>query len=106
MSFAPSIVSASAADLPAIRAFLAEAHLPATDLADSTAVRFWMIKDESRLLGTVALERYGDVAVLRSLAVSADRRGSGLGTLLLRHAEKMARQDGIRANGSPSNSHD
>ena len=96
-SFIPSIAAASAADLPAIRAFLADAQLPVADLVDSTPVRFWLIRDGERLLGTVALENYADVAVLRSLAVSGGRRGKGLGQLLLFYAESLARRDGIRA---------
>jgi len=91
----PSLGVAGAADLPAIRDLLSQAGLPIADLTDATPIRFWLIRKEGSLIGTVALERYGNVAVLRSLAVHPGHRGNGLGVALLRQAELGAWEEGI-----------
>jgi amino-acid N-acetyltransferase len=96
-SFAISFEAATAADLPAIRELLVDAGLPVTDLTDATPVRFWLVRDQGRVVGTVALERHGNVAMLRSLAVRPDHRRTGLGRALIEHAERCARDEGIRA---------
>src|SRR6266481_4035664 len=41
------------------------------------------------------MEIYGDVALLRSLAVAAPRRQIGLGTALVEHAEQEALRQGV-----------
>ena len=45
---------------------------------------------ERRIVGTAALELHADGALLRSVAVSADVRGCGLGTSLTQSALRMA----------------
>ena len=93
----PLIVEASAADLSAIRQLLLDAELPVADLADGTPVHFWMARKRGSLVGTVALERFGDAAMLRSLAVRPGFRGAGLGQALVRHAEACASAAGIHS---------
>ena len=44
----------------------------------------------------MGVELFGDVALLRSLAVSADARSSGMGTALVRHVESYAVSQGVR----------
>ena len=46
-------------------------------------------------MGTAALERYGDAALLRSVAVAADVRGTGLGRALVHAAIAHARDSGV-----------
>ena len=46
--------------------------------------------ERRRIVGTAALELYADGALLRSVAVSADVRGCGLGTSLTQSALRMA----------------
>ena len=48
------------------------------------------------LVGCVALEVMDDVALLRMLAVSPERRGEGLGYLLVETATERARNQGVR----------
>jgi amino-acid N-acetyltransferase len=48
-------------------------------------------------VGAVALERHGNAAMLRSLVVRPDHRGTGLGRALVRHAERCALDEGIEA---------
>ena len=45
--------------------------------------------------GVVGLEIYGKAALLRSLAVRADRRGQGIGSRLVECAESYARERGV-----------
>jgi UDP-N-acetylmuramate: L-alanyl-gamma-D-glutamyl-meso-diaminopimelate ligase len=53
--------------------------------------------DESApLVGCVAVETVGDVALLRMLAVAPERRGEGLGYMLVETATDRARSQGIR----------
>jgi len=91
----PSFDVASAVDLPAIRNLLSQAQLPVADLKDATPIRFWLIRKRGSVIGTVALERYGNAAMLRSLAVHPGHRGNGLGLALLHQAERGAVEEGI-----------
>jgi len=93
---APSLEPADDADLPAIRELLTDAQLPIADLTETGPVRFWLMRDGESLIATVGLERYGNVAMLRSLVVRADHRGKGLGNAVLRQAEQQAITEGIR----------
>ena len=45
----------------------------------------------------VGLELYGEVALLRSLAVASSRRGTGVGSGLVAHAERHARDQGVQS---------
>jgi UDP-N-acetylmuramate: L-alanyl-gamma-D-glutamyl-meso-diaminopimelate ligase len=54
-------------------------------------------EDESApLVGCVAVEAMGDVALLRMLAVAPERRGEGLGYVLVETATERARWQGVR----------
>ena len=44
---------------------------------------FLVARDDRELLGVVGLERYGEVGLLRSLAVSPKARGRGVGSSLV-----------------------
>jgi UDP-N-acetylmuramate: L-alanyl-gamma-D-glutamyl-meso-diaminopimelate ligase len=52
--------------------------------------------DAAPLVGCVAIEMVGDVALLRMLAVAPDRRGEGLGYVLVEAATERARTQGVR----------
>jgi UDP-N-acetylmuramate: L-alanyl-gamma-D-glutamyl-meso-diaminopimelate ligase len=51
--------------------------------------------DGQSLVGCVAVERVADVALLRMLAVAPERRGEGLGYLLVEAAANKARSEGV-----------
>jgi N-acetylglutamate synthase-like GNAT family acetyltransferase len=51
---------------------------------------------DAPLVGCVALEAMDDVALLRMLAVVPERRGEGLGYLLVETATERARNQGVR----------
>ncbi len=89
-----SIERGSAQDLPAVLALLAENDLPAAGLAEHGDVMV-VARAEGQVVGSAALELYGDQALLRSVAVAHGRRGQGLGRDLVRAALNLARDCGV-----------
>ena len=77
-------------------ALLADAQLPTEDLTEAHCDHFFFAGPASQPTGLVGLELFGDVALLRSLVVSAGRRRQGEGIALLAHAEHYARAHGVR----------
>lgn len=92
-----TVRDAAPADLPAVRQLVTEAGLPLDGLEDAGHVLVAQAGDV--VVGTVALERYGDegapVFLLRSAAVDPAWRGRGLGAALTGAA--LARVDADRA---------
>ena len=87
---------AVAADRPVIRSLLAEAGLPVADLDLAPELTFWVVRDDAgRPIGAIGLECHGDAGLLRSLVVTPDRRGQGLGRLLVKTLEEHASGTGI-----------
>jgi len=84
------IENATPADIPAIRALLANEHLPTDDLHEALLANFWVARDGARVCGTVAIENLGTSTLLRSLAVTPAYRHDGLGRQLVAHAEAKA----------------
>lgn len=70
--------AASADDLLEIRTLLESAGLPTSDLV-SARPEFVAIREEGSLVAAGALQRFGSSALVRSVVVSHDRRGMGLG---------------------------
>jgi len=81
---------------PEIVALLSANGLPTSDLEAGTA-QFLGVRDNRGLEGIVAIQPFGAAGLLRSLAVRADRRGSGLGSALVLEAERLAAERGIGA---------
>lgn len=84
---------AGARKLGELRALLASAGLPAGDLtvAHLPLFRLATVRDD-RLVGAVGLELAGAAALLRSLVVAPELRGSGLGQALVDAALELARE--------------
>jgi amino-acid N-acetyltransferase len=82
-------------DWPKIAALLAMADLPLAG-ADEHLPDFFLAFRENLLVGTAGLERYGDTALLRSVAVASTERGQGLGQVLVRQALAHAASLGLR----------
>lgn len=80
----------SAQDLIAIRALLEGAGLPTRDL-DSARPEFAVVRVDGRVVAAGALQRFGSSALLRSLVVTPDRRGGGLGSSVVSELERRAR---------------
>ncbi|MGQ0798536.1 MAG: arsenic resistance N-acetyltransferase ArsN2 [Pseudomarimonas sp.] len=88
------IQSASAQDVPAIRALLERSGLPISDLA-SAPIDLLVIHDGGGLIGVIGVERLSQHGLLRSLAVASEQRNSGLGDALVHAAEAHARALGL-----------
>ena len=86
--------SASAADLVPIRALLEASGLPTSDLA-SARPEFAVIRERGQVVAAGALQRYGSSALLRSVVVTAARRRSGLGQIIVAELERLARASQI-----------
>jgi amino-acid N-acetyltransferase len=74
---------------------LAAAQLPTEDLTTAHCEHFFFAGSATEPTGLVGLELFGNVALLRSLVVAPDKRGTGEGAALLRHAEDHARARGV-----------
>jgi len=83
--------------LLAVKELLNSARLPTADITTEHMEHFLGAWSDSTLEGVVGVERYGTVALLRSLAVAASKQGSGLGSRLLSQAEQYAAERGVRS---------
>jgi amino-acid N-acetyltransferase len=79
-----TIRPAAPEDAPAVRALVVGADLPLDGLDDAAVLL--VAETDGGVVGTVALERYGEgsgtIFLLRSAAVAPDRRGRGIGAAL------------------------
>ncbi|HEY1891681.1 MAG TPA: arsenic resistance N-acetyltransferase ArsN2 [Steroidobacteraceae bacterium] len=85
---------ATATDAEAIHDLLVRNGLPTSDLAASRA-QFIVACDGDSVIATGAIEPFGSAALLRSVAVKAQWRGSGVGRLIVAELERRARDAGI-----------
>jgi len=78
----PSIKAAAPSELSELLALLEECQLPREGVAEHLE-GFLVARDDRGFLGVVGLERYDNVGLLRSLAVSPRARGRGVGSSLV-----------------------
>lgn len=90
-----NVGQAAITDLPEILSLLSAAGLPMSDLADGSQVEFLVARRGEHVVGVVGLERFGEVGLLRSLAVGAEHQRQGLGLALTRALEAHAASTGI-----------
>jgi amino-acid N-acetyltransferase len=77
---------------------LLHAHgLPVLDLTDEHLQHFFFAGPDGSLTGLVGLEIYDSVALLRSLVVDENARGTGLGAALTHHAEHYSASKNVGA---------
>jgi amino-acid N-acetyltransferase len=75
---------------------LAEAGLPVADLDSAPRLTIWVVRDDTgRAVAAIGLELHGDAGLLRSLIVTPERRGHGLGETLVRTLEAHASATGV-----------
>jgi len=91
------IDAAHAADAAAIFALLEQQHLPLDGLRDHLSTTLVARTDGGQIVGSAALEIYADGALLRSVAIAADRQQRGLGRQLTESAIALARDRQVRA---------
>jgi UDP-N-acetylmuramate: L-alanyl-gamma-D-glutamyl-meso-diaminopimelate ligase len=90
-----AVMPATAADLSKVRELLLRSKLPTAGVPEDLA-ELWVLKDTAgEVRGCVAMEVYGDSALLRSLAVHPERRGEGLGWMLAEAVQLRVRQRGL-----------
>jgi amino-acid N-acetyltransferase len=89
------IHTASETDLPAIRKLLQTAGLP-LDGVDDHVNTMVVAKNGDELVGAAAVELYIDGALLRSVVVSPNVRGQGVGHQLTDAALGIAKQRGSK----------
>ncbi len=90
----PTISPAQPPDLPAIFDLLERSKLPRAGLEQHVATTL-VAREGARIVGSAGLELYGTAALLRSVAVTAERHGQGLGQALTVAALELARQRGV-----------
>ncbi|SRR5258706_2982670 len=90
----PRIRTATEKDAEDIRSLLGRNGLPTRDLVSSRP-EFIVACAGTRIIGAGALERFGATALLRSIVVSVEARGAGLGALLVRELERRAHAAGV-----------
>lgn len=90
-----TIEQAQARDLEDVLALLNDVALPSEGVKEHFS-QFLVARDGGRLVGCVGLERYGDTALLRSVAVVPDRQRDGLGRQLTARLLEAARSSGVR----------
>lgn len=86
-----TLESITEGDVPSLYTLLQDAGLPLDGLADHLSTTL-VAKEGEQIVGSVAIELYGESALLRSVAVAEPVRGTGLGRQLVEAAIGLARQ--------------
>ena len=89
------IEPAAAQDLDSLCAMLASVGLPTDGLVEHLG-RALVAREAGAIVGCVAIELYGDAALLRSLAVTPSCQGRGLGRRLARAALEFGRDADVK----------
>lgn len=76
---------------------LAAAGLPTDDLFDDPALCLFGLREGGRWIAVVGMQPLDDDVLLRSLAVSGEARGRGVGAALVAAVEARAAGEGRRA---------
>ncbi len=85
---------ATASQKEEIEKLLKENDLPVDDI-NNPAIYFFTANEDEKLLGVVGLEKYDRIALLRSLAVSEECKGKGIGMTLVRNFENWCRENSV-----------
>jgi amino-acid N-acetyltransferase len=92
-----AIEGARSSELTHIQWLLNLHSLPTADITEDVLKHFLVYRDAVGIAGVVGLECYGDVALLRSLAVADGYVGLGIGKRLVAAAEELARARQVRS---------
>lgn len=80
---------------PSVLQLLKEAGLPIDDLNDGNTTELFGQFDGELLEGVIGIERYGRVALLRSLTVAKQNQGRNIGRKLISELETYALKTGV-----------
>jgi amino-acid N-acetyltransferase len=90
------IRAAEPSDRQRVESLLVASGLPLDGVADHFP-SFFVVDEGGKIVGVAGVELYGQYALLRSVAVATDTKGTGVGTLLTRRAIDEAHARGARA---------
>jgi len=80
-----------------VETLLSDAGLPSSDIPGHASLDLLAVRDgDNRLAGVIGIERYGEIGMLRSLAVAESQRGSGIGQRLVHDVESWAADRGVK----------
>lgn len=94
---AVSVRPATADDLPAMTALLEDARLPTYGLAECIDTCFVATDATGQVVAAAGMEPCGDVALVRSVVVREDLRGTRSGEAVVRATLDLARAMGMRS---------
>ena len=92
----PGFRRADKTDLPAIKVFLAANERPIDGVADHLG-QFWLAVRGEQIIGSAGLETYGEVALLRSVAVLPEKRNQGIARALVARIVDEATCENVKA---------
>ena len=69
-------------------------QLPTEDVSDRT--KLFVLEDDQKITGTIAIEYSGTEGLLRSLSVDESKRNNGYGKILVSFIEKFASEQGVK----------
>ncbi len=87
-------VKAESSDLSMVKALLNSHSLPTEDIGTSNII-FYLINEGEGLKACAGVERFGEVGLLRSVAVKDESRGKGIGSKLIKLVLEQSKGDGI-----------
>ena len=90
-----NIVPASQNSFSAAVELLKKNNLPTEDINPGT--QLFVTEENDSVIGTVAVEYNFDVALLRSLSVSEQKRNSGIGQMLVDFIENYVQKQGVQS---------
>jgi amino-acid N-acetyltransferase len=90
-----NIVPASQNSFSAAIQLLKKNNLPTEDINPGT--QLFVIEENDSVIGTIAVEYNFDVALLRSLSISEQKRNSGIGQMLVAFIENYVQKQGVQS---------
>lgn len=91
-----TIQEATAAQMPAVITLLQNNKLPVEDITTGKQ-QFWVAMADETIAGSIAVEQYGEYALLRSMATAAVFRNNGIAAQLVQTVFNFAQQKNISA---------
>lgn len=88
------IREATNSDLDAVESLLSASDMPLDGVRENFS-SFVVAEDKGEIAGVIGLEKFGSVALLRSVVVSPEYRGSGVGRRLVEQLLEKAEKAGI-----------
>lgn len=85
-----TLKKAEKSDIQIIKSILEENSLPNEDI-NTEIMDLFLINEESNLIGTIGLERFKNVALLRSMAIIEEYRNKGYGKVVFSRILEIAK---------------